>query len=182
MLGPKLAGNLVTLVPTPHEMVELWPKWVSDPEVTRYLLMPFVPAPHMEEEWYKNASESRTDVLWALEVEGRIVGSTGIHDIHWIPAHGTTGLVIGDKTYWRRGIASEAMALRTRYAFRELNLHKLKSSAFMENQGSRRALAKAGYREVGVHREEFFRDGRWHDLWLGEVLREEWERTHGVNA
>ena len=26
-------------------------------------------------------------------------------------------------------------------------------------------------------RQEFFRDGRWRDVWMGEVLREDWERA-----
>jgi RimJ/RimL family protein N-acetyltransferase len=47
----------------------------------------------------------------------------------------------------------------------------------MENEGSKRALQKAGYRQSGVLREEFYRDGRWHDVWMGEVLRDDWERV-----
>ena len=77
---------------------------------------------------------------------------------------------------WGKGVASEAMALRTRFAFRELNLHKVRSRAFMDNEASKRALQKAGYREVGILREEFYRDGRWHDVWMSEVLRADWEK------
>jgi RimJ/RimL family protein N-acetyltransferase len=36
---------------------------------------------------------------------------------------------------------------------------------------------KAGYAQSGVQREEAFRDGRYHDIWCGEVLREDWERA-----
>ncbi len=179
MFGPILRGKLVTLVPTPKEIVELWPRWMADLEVTRYLLRRFVPSPQQEEEWYKQAAEDRNGVVWAIEAEGKVVGTTGIHQIDWVNARGTTGTVIGETSYWRRGIASEAMALRTRFAFRELNLHKLATQAFMENEGSKRALLKAGYHQVGVARREIFHDGRWHDLWLGEVLREDWEKEHG---
>ena len=70
------------------------------------------------------------------------------------------------------------MALRTEYAFRQLNLHKLSSGAFMENEPSKRALQKAGYREVGVAREGFWRDGAWHDHWECEILRSDWEKQH----
>ncbi|MDE3101698.1 MAG: hypothetical protein KGJ98_05620 [Chloroflexota bacterium] len=41
-----------------------------------------------------------------------------------------------------------------------------------------RALVKAGYRQVGVHREDIWRDGRWHDHWMCEVLRSDREREH----
>jgi RimJ/RimL family protein N-acetyltransferase len=31
---------------------------------------------------------------------------------------------------------------------------------------------------VGIHREQFFTHGRWHDIWIGEILREDWERAN----
>ena len=68
------------------------------------------------------------------------------------------------------------MRLRTDYAVRQLNLHKLSSRTFAENESSRRALLKAGYMETGVEREHYFREGRWHDQWSCEVLREDWEK------
>ena len=46
---------------------------------------------------------------------------------------------------WRKGIASEAMTLRTAFCFRELNLHKIRTRVYMENEASKRALMKAGY-------------------------------------
>jgi len=51
------------------------------------------------------------------------------------------------------------MLIRTDYAFRQLNLHKLSSGTFADNEPSKRALLKAGYREVGVEREHFFPRG-----------------------
>ena len=43
--------------------------------------------------------------------------------------------------------------------------------------GGKRALMKAGYAQTGVQREEAFRDGRYHDIWCGEVLRDDWEKA-----
>src|SRR5260221_137943 len=72
--------------------------------------------------------------------------------------------------------ATEAMRLRTRYAFLELNLTKLMTEVFMDNPASRRALEKNRYKTVGVHRHHFFTGGTWHDVWIGEVLRDEWSK------
>lgn len=152
--------------------------WLADLEVTRYLGRRSPPSLQEEQEWFKKVAEERTTVWWVIEVDGKAVGSTGIHEIDWVNAHGTTGIAIGDRSYWRRGVASETMALRTRYAFGELNLHKLKTEAFTENIASVRALQKTGYRQVGTLREERWSDGTWHDTWLGEVLRSDWEREH----
>lgn len=152
--------------------------WFADTEVTRYLGTAFPLSLQGEEEAIKRLGEAKDTVWWVIEAEGRSIGATGIHRIDWINAHGTTGIVIGEKTTWRKGYGSEAMALRTEYAFRQLNLHKLNTEVFVDNEASRRALEKAGYRRVGIRREEFWRDGKWHDHWLAEVLRSDWEREH----
>jgi RimJ/RimL family protein N-acetyltransferase len=85
--------------------------------------------------------------------------------------------MIGEKDQWKKGYATEAMRLRTCYAFRELNLHKLMTEVATENEASRKALERNGYQTVGIRREQTFREGKWHDRWLGEVLRADWEKS-----
>jgi RimJ/RimL family protein N-acetyltransferase len=37
-----------------------------------------------------------------------------------------------------------------------------------------------GYRHIGTrHRQHYF-DGRWHDEWLGEILRSDWDRAQAA--
>ena len=177
MFGPVLRGEKCVLRPPRKEDLTTYQRWFEDTETLRFLpgLGPL--SDSQEEEWFKRTGEDPNGVAWAIEVDGRVVGTTGIHGIDHRHGHGETGLVIGDKSMWRKGIASEAMALRTAFCFRELNLHKIRTRAFMENKASIRALEKAGYRQSGVLRHEFYRDGRWHDVWMGEVLREDWERV-----
>lgn len=177
MLGPYLRGSLVTLRPADDADPPRFVPWFADMEVTRYLGGRMAVALYQEVDYFKRVGESKNDVAWVLEVAGTAVGATGIHRIDWPNAHGTTGIVIGERSLWGRGIASEAMALRTRYAFRELNLQKLMTEVFVENLASRRALEKCGYRTVGVHKRQFFTRGAWHDVWVGEVLREDWEKA-----
>jgi len=176
VFGPVLKGAKVTLRPPDETDAARAIEWFADQEVTRYLATTFPLSLEQEQETLKKLGESKSDVFWIIEVEGRAIGATGIHRIDWINANATTGTVIGDKAAWGKGHGSEAMALRTEYAFLQLNLHKLKSGAFMDNDRSKRALQKVGYREVGVRHEDFWREGRWHDHWEAEVLRADWER------
>jgi RimJ/RimL family protein N-acetyltransferase len=179
MFGPVLEGTKVTLRPADDSDPARFVAWFADLEVTRYLGRLMAVALYEEEDYLKRTGESKNDVFWMIDAEGRTIGATGIHRIDWPNARATTGTVIGDKTAWRRGFGSEAMAMRTEYAFRQLNLHKLSSGAFLDNEPSKRALIKAGYREIGVERDHFFRSGRWHDHWMAEVLRPDWERARG---
>ena len=176
MYGPLVVGDKVTLRPADDTDAARFVAWFADLEVTRYLARRMAVALYQEEEFLKKVGESTNDVFWVLEAEGRAIGATGIHGIDWLNGHARTGTVIGEKALWGRGYGSEAMRLRTDYAFRQLNLHKLSSGAFSDNEPSKRALLKAGYREIGIEREHLFRGGSWHDHWLAEVLRTDWER------
>ena len=177
MFGPLLRGEKVTLRPARENDAEHFVRWFADMEVTRFLATRMAITLQQELEFLKKIGESKDDVWWVIEVDGNAIGATGIHGINWLDANGTTGILIGEKASWGKGYATEAMQLRTRYAFRELNLHKVMTEVFVGNQASRRALEKNGYRTVGTSRDHFFTRGAWHDIWLGEVLREDWERA-----
>jgi RimJ/RimL family protein N-acetyltransferase len=177
MFGPVLTGDHVRLRPADDDDPPRFVPWFADMEVTRFLGRRSAVALYQEIAFLTSVGESKNDVFWMIESDGEAVGATGIHAIDWPNAHGTTGIVIGVKEKWGKGIASEVMRLRTAYAFDELNLRKLMTEVFVDNTASRKALEKSGYRTAGTHRQHFFAGGRWHDVWLGEVLREDWERA-----
>jgi RimJ/RimL family protein N-acetyltransferase len=178
MFGPLLRGEKVTLRPARENDAEDFVRWFADMEVTRFLSRRMAITLQQEQEFLKKLGESKDDVWWVLEADGKAIGATGIHRIDWIDAHGTTGIMIGEKDHWRKGYATEAMQLRTRYAFRELNLHKLLTEVDTDNEASKKALERNGYKAVGIRREQTFREGKWKDRWLGEVLRDDWEKTN----
>ena len=168
---------LVTLAPVLPEHLPNHCRWFADPESTRFILRVPPPTLQQEEEWLDRIARSETDVVWAILAGDRQVGATGLHDIHWQSRHAKSGILIGERACWGKGYATEAMRLRTAYAFKQLGLEKVWTTAFVENVARRRALERVGYREVGVHRRHYFRQGHWHDLWVAELLREDWERA-----
>jgi RimJ/RimL family protein N-acetyltransferase len=167
-------GTIVTLAPIRPEHLENYCRWFADPEVTRFLNRDTPPTLKEEETWFERVAQSDTDVMWGLFVEGQHVGSTGLHQIEWRSRRGVTGILIGDRTWWGRGIAGESMRLRTRYAFEELGLEKLVTHVFEGNTASRRALESVGYQTVGTYRHHEYRHGQWWDAWVGELLRDDW--------
>jgi RimJ/RimL family protein N-acetyltransferase len=64
----------------------------------------------------------------------------------------------------------------------ELGLRKIWTGVEMPNVGSRRALEKAEYRQCGLMRRHLVTDGTWHDLWMAEIFREDWERRRGATC
>jgi RimJ/RimL family protein N-acetyltransferase len=177
VLGPIIEGERIRLEPPRPESLPTFARWFADTEVTRYLLYVFPFTLKAEEEWLEQTARDEHKVMWSILVResGRLVGNTGIDQIDWRNRRATSGTVIGEKDAWGKGYATEAMALRTRYAFRTLGLEKIVTQVIAPNEASRRALERAGYRQCGLHRRHQLVDGRWHDAWLGEILREDWE-------
>jgi RimJ/RimL family protein N-acetyltransferase len=181
MLGPTLTGEKVRLAPPPPDFAQIVLPWLVEPDVSRYVIMhPF--SLKQEEEFLERVARDPNAVFWAIWSEDRPIGSSAINEIDWQNRHGTTGSMIGVPEFRERGYGGEAMRLRTLYAFQELGLEKLISTARADNERSIRGLKRAGYREVGVQRRHVFHDGQWYDKWLGEVLRQEWEAMKQASA
>jgi RimJ/RimL family protein N-acetyltransferase len=180
MYGPVIQGNLVRLRPPKLADAEVMATWFEDLESTRYLGRRNPPSVEMEKEWLETTAKDPNSVIWVVEVAGLAVGSTGIREIDWKNAFGTTGTFIGDRTVWGKGVGTETMQLRARYAFTQMPLRKLKSSYFDGNVASGKAQAAAGYQEVGRFRADRYVEGRWVDEIITELLREDWAKTNSV--
>lgn len=153
-------------------------EWFADPDVLRYLGIGLsAVSPASEREWWERAGTNPDAFHWGLEFEGRLVGSTSIQDVDWVNRNAMTGTAIGDRSAWGHGVATEAMRLRAEFAFRQLQLHKLSSGWYEPNVASAKAQAAAGYRTIGRSRDDLYRDGRWYDQVLTELLRADWEQA-----
>src|SRR3990172_7396794 len=171
MLGPRILGrNGIELRPPTLEDQPLQLQWLPQPESTRF----WSPrsgnwTEENAKERYERFAKSEDSVNWAIAFEGDTVGFTGIFDIDWVSRDGESGLFIGRHDLYGRGIASEAVRLRTRYAWSGLRLHRVHNWIALQNRGSRRANEKAGYRRIGLFEREIRRSGQWVDDWMGEV-------------
>lgn len=71
------------------------------------------------------------------------------------------------------------MRLALRFAFMELNLHRVTLDVFEYNPRAIRSYEKAGFREEGRRRQLLLRNGRrWDEIEMG-ILREEWLKLNG---
>jgi ribosomal-protein-alanine N-acetyltransferase len=176
MYGPVLQGSCFRLRPPRQDDAAAMIAWFEDMEVTARVGRRFPLSLEEEQEWLRQTATDANSVYWVIEYEERPIGGTSIVGIDWANGHGTTGTIIGDKTAWGKGIGGEVMRLRADFAFRELPLRKLQSGFLEGNEASRRAQAAAGYREVGRLQKQHFREGRWLDEIVTELMREDWER------
>jgi RimJ/RimL family protein N-acetyltransferase len=127
----------------------------------------------------KEQQEGKESYLFAIHrlEDDALVGLLGFDGIAW--SHGTAfvSIAIGAAQYRGQGYGREAMQLGVRFAFNELNLHRLCLTVFAYNETAIALYEGLGFTREGVFREHLLRDGRRHDMYLYGLLRREWEES-----
>jgi RimJ/RimL family protein N-acetyltransferase len=108
--------------------------------------------------------------------DDRLIGFVGLNGIRWKDGDAFVGIGIGEREYWGNGYGTDAMRVLLRYAFTELNLHRVSLNVFEYNPRAIRSYEKAGFIVEGRERLVLWRDGRRYDVIGMGILRPEWEQ------
>ena len=104
-----------------------------------------------------------------------MIGFVELDGIQWTHQTGYIGIALGDREYWGKGYGREAMKLILKFAFHELNLHRVQLSVFSYNERAISLYRKLGFVQEGVLREYLSRDGQRHDMLYFGLLQQEWQ-------
>ncbi len=89
---------------------------------------------------------SRGEVRFAIELDGRMIGSAGY--FRRKPTCAELGFWLG-RDYWGRGIVTEAARAVLKHGFEKGGLTQFTSSHFVDNPASARVLEKLGFEPNG---------------------------------
>jgi ribosomal-protein-alanine N-acetyltransferase len=76
--------------------------------------------------------------------------------------------------FWGNGYVVEACRAVLNFAFAEYDLERMQARVIEGNGASGRVLAKLGFRAEGTLRRALFRRGKFEDLQIFSLLRDEW--------
>ena len=131
----------------------------------------------------KTADGGRDDGRFAIEVDGRFVGTCGLFRLNATNRTAELGIGIGEKALWGQGLGREAIALLLDYGFRLRNLHRIWLRTHSANERAIRAYRACAFVEEGRLRQHLWSNGRYHDEVQMGVLRDEWESaSRGVEG
>jgi RimJ/RimL family protein N-acetyltransferase len=165
------AGDRVRLIPSERGLhLENALRWFNDPEVTRRLALHLGVTRAMEEAFFERVERARPECFhWAiLEENGRHIGFISLENVDLMSRSASGGLVIGERDAWGRGYATDAVRVRSRFAFDQLGLHRIEGHTICPAMS--RVYEKCGYVREGMARQKLWRDGRWHDAALYALL------------
>jgi RimJ/RimL family protein N-acetyltransferase len=122
--------------------------------------------------WIRSAKQLRPETHFAIAVGDEAIGAIGIElkdDVYRRSAE--IGYWLGE-SYWGRGIATEAVAAATEWAFKHFDLDRIYAHVFEWNPASARVLEKAGYELEGRMRKSVVKDGQLIDALLYARVRD----------
>ncbi|MFH0878800.1 MAG: GNAT family protein [Lentisphaerota bacterium] len=174
-----LRGELVRLTAEdPEPMAKLFSQWSADSEYSR--LLDWDPARRFSVKsslkWLEKDSENSNNHFFAIRTldSDRIIGDIGLDGIRWPHRECFVGIGLGEREFWGKGYGTDALKIILRYAFTELNLHRVTLDVFEYNQRGVRSYEKAGFVREGRERGVLLREGRrWDVIYMG-ILRDDW--------
>ncbi len=172
-------GEKVTLRGVTRDDLPLLLSHCNDPEVD--LAAGELPSPmSMErlEKWYEALVEQRPMRRFAIDVDGRFLGTCLLQNVDETAGHAELGITIGDKDSWGHGYGRDAIRVLLDYAFRLANLRRVWLQTHAENERAIRAYRAVGFVEEGRLRDHVWLDGRYVDQVLMGILRTEFGNLH----
>lgn len=105
-----------------------------------------------------------------------MIGYLSINDIDHLNRKAVWGgLLIGNKDYWNKGIATEAAALMLKYVFEELNINLFWAFWFEEHVASIKMGKKIGFKKVGDLPQSVYKGGEYHNQIIMCILKDEYD-------
>lgn len=171
-----LIGTRIKLVKfTERFIVPKYIDWINNQDINKYMFTGRIP---ISKEDVGNRNDFQNimfaimsnihldsgDKLWEDDNFSEYIGTISLNRIDWINRKGEIGYMVGEKTHWGLGVATEAVKLVSDYGLHRLNLNKVEAGVVDGNIGSIKVLEKNGFKECGIVPEDYWSDGKYNDV------------------
>ncbi|GIV28437.1 MAG: N-acetyltransferase [Bacteroidia bacterium] len=151
---------------THDDVNEEYLSWFRDNEVTSFLEVDGKSlTKKIVEDYIDEGKRTGTYYMYAicLVENNKHIGNLKVGPIN--KKHNVSDLVcvIGDKNYWGKGLATEAISLGNQLAFEKYGIRKLHGQIYSDNIGSIKAYCKAGWIIEGVIKNRYVVNGKYLD-------------------
>ena len=163
-LGPVLPADFDTLL-----------RWADDPQLAGYSEAYRPPLWRQQEDFWFARSQDAARLAFAMRhsAQSPILGYVLFWHIDAIHRSALLGMLIGDPARRGQGYGEDALRLSIAYAWQHLNLRRLTLHVFASNTRALRLYERCGFIREGHLRQAVYIAGRYEDVVLMGMLREE---------
>jgi len=174
-----VSNNLYLRCLTLDDCTERYVEWLNDKEINKFLETRFlIQNVEMIKNFVTGINNSTDSYLFGIFTENTHIGNIKIGPIHPLYKYADISYFIGEKSFWGKGYASEAIKLITNFGFIKLELNRIQAGVHGCNTGSQKVLEKCGYKKEAVFRNKIFYnngdDKIWNDHLYYGMLKSEY--------
>lgn len=155
--------------------------WRKDEEITKMVGgNKYYVSSEREKQWVQNAIFDNNKLVLAicLKENNKYIGNIMMQDVDIINRSCTLPIMIGDKQEWNKGYATEAVMMMMRFAFEERGMERIWVNILESNATSINTQKKCGLKLEGVMRNCVYKEGKFHNMVLLSILREEFDEVY----
>ena len=155
--------------------------WANDDGVTHYMVTGLKPSiKESMEKLYNDIINNNAELVFTIvdKETDKAIGLVGLYSINLQVRSAEFRIIIGEKSFWGKGIGTECTKWIISYAFRSLNLNKVWLGVNEENLGAVKSYQKSGFVYEGKLRQEVYRNNQYYDIIRMSILKKEWERNN----
>lgn len=173
-----ITGEKIYLKPLEENNIKLITIWHNDNEIMTLFALTKITGEEYWLDWFEKTDKDPNSIYFGIYTKNddKIIGYIHLEQIYWhYKLCSDIGILIGEKDQWSKGYGTEAMHLMIKYAFEELDLHRLELMTFDFNTRGLRLWDKCGFKQEGIMRKARLVNGKWHDVIFMALLKEEYE-------
>ncbi|MDR6553580.1 UDP-4-amino-4,6-dideoxy-N-acetyl-beta-L-altrosamine N-acetyltransferase [Paenibacillus qinlingensis] len=158
-----------------EEHLEQILKWRTSEHVTKYMFTDIAYNLDNQKLWFESISRDATNKYWVIAIKGQLIGLVSLTNIDWNNFRAYWAYYIGDTQF--NIVGAMIGPYLYNYVFQKLGFHKLLGEVMAHNENVRKIHLKHGCTEVGHYRDHIYKNGSFHDVYMYEMLADEWNRN-----
>jgi len=177
-----ICGEGVGLRLVLEQDLELLARWRNDPLTSAMFHSPFMMSDAALIDWHRALLGNPDRMRFMIErLEDKVtIGIIGLEHINYRNQEAELAGLVIDLAERGQGWGAKAIGTMVRYAFEDLNLHRLYARIYGSNRAARRVAEKAGLIYEGQLRQSVYHNWGYEDIIYMSILREEWKHERAT--
>ncbi|MCJ8276490.1 MAG: GNAT family N-acetyltransferase [Bdellovibrionales bacterium] len=130
----------------------------------------------VDEKWFQNYMAQRSNNLrlaaYSEDEPEKLLGVSYLNAMDWVHSHCWSSIMLAPDVPKGQGIGSSIAMQTINHAWKDLNLSKIQALILEDNELSLAMHKKCGYKEEGVLKNYFFKEGQRKNVVLVGIERE----------
>lgn len=175
-----LIGNHVCLRAVERSDLPQLLEWRNQAEYRRFFREHRELNSDQQNQWFERTvlGDPNTRMFSIVDKDSlELLGAAGLCYINWIDRMADFSLYIGaNSIYIDEILAPDAAQILLKFAFEELNLHRVWSEIYEFDRDKQHLFSKLGFSLDGRHRQTHWSNGCWHDSLFYGLLCQEFKK------